>query len=470
MNTRDPCAGASRREILKTLGLTGLLGLDAAPLMARQRLASNDFNVLWLMSDEHNPFVAGYAGDKVALTPALDSIAAAGVQFRACYTPDPICEPSRQAIAAGRMASNLGPIDGNNELMGPYFTRMGLETAWFGKQGWGKLPNAFNDQGESCGKVVMQRFADAGIPYPQGSRLIQDAMLSYWGTDLNEDSVATEQALAFLDGIGPKRFFMGVSFVKPHFSFFIQPEYHAPYAERHVPRPKVTEAMLADLSTAMKADRVRFMIDQATEEESDFCRAVYYGMVSFMDEQVGQVLRKLDTLGLREKTIVLYTADHGEMMGQHGIWYKNAFFEGSARVPLLVSLPGVLRRVARVDAPVNTIDLFPTLCDLCGLSIPPTIEGRSLVPLLDGSDAGKDRVAFSENKRRGIAARMIRTHDYKYCCYDDGVEQMYDMRGADRDIEGVNLAPDPMYADKKAKLRKRALHGWNPDGLFDDDS
>lgn len=137
---------------------------------------------------------------------------------------------------------------------------------------------------------------------------------------------------------------------------------------------------------------------------------------------------------------------------------------------MLVSLPPALvaRPRARVSVPVNSIDLYPTLCDLCGLPPPPTLEGRSLAGLITGADAGTDRVAFSENKRRGIAARMIRTRHFKYCYYDDGVEQMYDMSGPDRDVEGINLAPDPAYAEKKAQLKRQALKNWNPDGLFDD--
>lgn len=468
MNMPTVSGPATRRAFLKTLGMSGLLGLGAVPLHGRAGALANDYNVLWLMSDEHNPFVAGYAGDRVVKTPALDSIAAAGTEFSAAYTPDPICVPSRMGFASGRMSSNLDAD--NYEAMGTYFSRMGFDTAWYGKRHWEELQNQFGDIGEDCGQVARQRFVDAGLPYPEESRRIEDASIAYWGTDLNQDTVATEQALAFLDRIGFRRFFLGVSFVKPHFPFCIQPEYHALYASQRIRRPKVTPAMLDDLSTAMKQDRLDYGIDQLTNEQTDFCRAIYYGMVSYMDEQVGQVLARLDALGLRDKTIVVYMADHGEMLGGHGIWYKNAFFEASARVPMLVSLPPALvaSPKARVSVPVNTIDLYPTLCELCGLPPPATLEGRSLAALITGADAGTDRVAFSENKRRGIAARMIRTRAYKYCYYADGVEQMYDMSGPDRDVEGLNLAHDPAYAQKKAQLKRQALKDWNPDGLFDD--
>jgi len=138
-------------------------------------------------------------------------------------------------------------------------------------------------------------------------------------------------------------------------------------------------------------------------------------------------------------------------------------------VPMLISLPrsfGVARG-SKIDVPVSVIDLFPTLCDLCALTPPASLEGDSLLPLMQGIDTGSGRAAFSENKRRGIAARMIRTPRFKYCYYDDGVEQLYSMEVSDRDFEGTDLAKDPAYAEIKAKLKRRALKGWNPDGLFD---
>lgn len=460
-------ADVSRRDVLKTVGLTGLLGVGAAPLWASTSKLLEDYNIVWLMSDEHNPFVAGYAGDRIVKTPWIDSIAAAGTQFTAAYTPDPICIPSRQAFSTGRMSSNIDP--GNYESIGPYFTRMGFDTAWFGKRHWEGITNEFNDIGEDCNRVVKDRFAAAGLPYPSQSRSVEDASVSTWGIDMNADTVATDQALDYLDRSAGKRFFMGVSYVKPHFPFTIQPEYYALYSSQLIPRPTVTQAMLDDLSAAMKSDRIKFGIDHVTEEQADFCRQIYYGMVSYVDEQVGRVLQKLDALGLREKTIVIYTADHGEMLGGHGIWYKNAFFEASARVPMLISVPTSLiaTPLKRIIVPVNIIDLYPTLCELCALTPPTTLEGRSVAPLMSGADAGLDRVAFSENNRGGIASRMIRTRGYKYCYYEDGFEQMYLMTGAERNIEGVNLAPDPAYAQKKAWLKKQALAGWNPDGLND---
>jgi choline-sulfatase len=460
----------SRRDAIKTIGTVGLAGLaGVAGLSSEARMRpAGTYNILWLMGDEHNPFVAGFAGDRIVQTPALDALAGRGTVFRSAYTPDPICQSARRAFCSGRMASNIRSDEAGYEALGTYFSRMGYHTGWFGKQHWDNLVNPFDEVGEKCDKVVRQRFIDAGLPYPEQTRQVQDATVAYWGTDLNEDTVATEQALGFLDAIGSQRFFLGVSYVKPHFPFCIQPEYFARYADVRIHRPRVTEAMLNDLSTAMKSDRSFYKFDELTAVQEDHARRIYYGMVSYMDDQVARVLARLDALGLREQTIVLYMSDHGEMLGQHGLWYKNAFLEASARVPMIVSVPSALGAPLRmVNAPVSTIDLFPTLCELSGLPKPATLEGRSLVPLMTGQDAGQDRVAFSENNRRDIPARMIRTRRFKYCWYADGIEQLYDMQGADRDIEGTDIVADPAYAAVVNNLRKRALAGWNPDGLWD---
>lgn len=456
-----------RRKFLQALGAMGLPIGGGMPAVAQTKTGA-DYNVLFLMSDEQNPFLSGHAGDPCIRTPAQDALARNGISFRSCYTPNPVCSPARVGIHSGRMGSNVDFENRNYECLGPYFTRKGFKTAWYGKQDWSGMKNRFDDVGADPDDVVDQRFRDAGLAPPPRSQLVRDAMVSYWGVDLNDDTVITEQALAFLDSVGDQRFFMGVAYTDPHFPFYIQQRYYDMYASAPIPEPVVTEAMLNDLSAAMKQDRKKFEVDILTPEQARYGRAIYYGKTTYMDEQLGRVLNKLASLGLHEKTIIVYTSDHGEMMGQHGIWYKNNFFEGAARVPLLVCLPpgwGGPRGV-QVDAPVSLIDIYPTLCELCRLKPPESLEGRSLVPLINGNDTGPERVAFSENKRRHVAARMIRTAEYKYCYYDDGFEQLYDMQGADRDVEAMNLAQDAQYRKIKRDLKKRALDGWNRRGLF----
>lgn len=426
-------------------------------------------NVLWLMADQHNPFVAGYAGDPYVQTPNLNALASSGTVFTAAYTPDPICVPARQAFHSGRMASNLDLLNPNYEAMGTFFSRKGFQTAWFGKQHWETMVNAWQETGFDSGKRSKKMLRDAGYPEINDGRRVEQAYVTPYPASFNTDTLTCDQAINFLDDYdGANPFFLGVSLVKPHFPYTIQQEFYAPYANMNIPLPPVNEAMLTDLSVALQADRTKFGIDQLTPQQNQTCRAIYYGMVEYVDQQIGRVLNKLAALGLRDDTIVIYMADHGDLIGQHGMWYKNSFFEGSARVPLIVSLPDVFGpvRLPTIDIPVNTIDLYPTLCSLLSLRAPNSLEGESLADLIFGGDT-MPREAFSENKRMGIAARMIRTHEFKYCYYADGLKQLYSMT-FDRDTEAVNLASDPAYAAVVADLEARALLNWNPDGLGDD--
>ncbi len=187
-------------------------------------------------------------------------------------------------------------------------------------------------------------------------------------------------------------------------------------------------------------------------------RALYYGMVTYVDEEFGRILKKLDDLGLRDNTIILYTADHGEMLGDRGNWYKNSFYDGSASVPFIWSFPRALPRGKVVRTPAMNMDIFPTLCDLCNLAKPPGLEGSSLLPVLKGSDDGRARHALSENYRSGFAGRMIRTARWKYFFYTNGEEYLYDME-ADPGEE-LNLIRNPACRETAADLKQQALVGW----------
>jgi len=182
-------------------------------------------------------------------------------------------------------------------------------------------------------------------------------------------------------------------------------------------------------------------------------------MVTYVDEEFGRILERLDDLGLREKTIILYTADHGEMLGERGLWYKNSFYDGSASIPFIWSFPKVLPQGKVVAAPVMNMDVFPTLCDLCGLPKPAGLEGSSLLPLLKGTEDGNSRTALSENYRDGFAGRMIRTAQWKYFFYTDGEEYLYDMQADPR--EEHNLIKDPQCRKLADALKEKASTGWS---------
>ena len=436
--------------------LTALLLAGLAALRANE--SAESYNVILLMTDEHNPRITGCYGDTLVKTPTLDGLAARGVRFTSAYCQNPICVPSRVSLVSGRMPCHLQTFGNtanqnyeNITTLADVFNKAGYQTAWFGKTHWGDP--RFQKSGEGARN---KRAAKAEKDESFG-RLPQEAQVSKWPVEKNPEHLTANEALAFLEQNKAGKFFMGVSFTKPHFPFTIQQPYYDLYRGKVSP-PRAPVQLIEELPAISKQERAKLKLGEATSEEVLRAKAIYYGMVTYVDEELGRILKKLDELGLREKTIILYTADHGEMLGDRGLWYKNSFYDGSASIPFIWSFPPALPQGKVIGAPAMNMDIFPTLCDLCSLPKPDGLEGRSLVPLMKGTEDGGDRVALSENYRGGFAGRMIRTARWKYFFYTNGEEYLYDMQ-ADPNEEN-NLIKNPACRKTADELKQRASEGW----------
>lgn len=440
------------------LAVVGLFLTSAAGLYAAD--SAPRYNVLFLMTDEHNPNVLGCAGDPLVKTPALDSLAASGVRMTASYCQNPVCVPSRSSLVSSRMPSNLS-VFGNGAMcqykgittLADVFVQAGYQVAWMGKTHWGepRFPKE-NDEGASKRNAIGKTGKEESA-----NRLPQEAAVSSWPVEQNPEHITTESALRFLEKNRDKPFFLGVSFSKPHFPYTIQQNYYDMYAGK-VSLPHASQKLIDELPTLSKNEREKYGLGDATEEEVLRAKAMYYGMVTYVDDEFGRLLKKLDELGLRENTVIVYTADHGEMLGDRGLWYKNSFYEGSARIPNLWSFPKALPRGTVINAPTMNMDIFPTLCELAHLPIPAGQEGKSLVSLMQGKESGADRQALVESYREGFAGRMIRTARWKYFCYTNGEEYLYDMQ-ADPGEEN-NLITKPELRKTADELKQNALAGW----------
>jgi choline-sulfatase len=456
-------AGLSRREFLAGATMSGAaIATGLTPDVSNAAPAKEGApNVLFLMSDEHAPNALHCNSNRLIRTPALDALAKTGLLFTSAYCQNPICVPSRASLITGIMPSHVNVFGNNGGLnekttLATVFQASGYTTEWLGKEHWGGDPG-FGSANDAVKEEQKTRCTDANAFRKKIGRLPQDAEVADYPVDDKLDSVTTEHALRFLENHGDKPFFLGVSYKNPHFPFGIQQYYYELYKDV-MDSPRVTTTMLNDLCEISRKERDKFELSTLTDTQTRMARAMYYGMVTYIDDQIGKILNKLDQLGLRENTIIVYTSDHGELAGEHGLWYKNSFYESSVSVPFIWSFPKRLPTKTRINAHVMNMDIFPTLCELCEIPVPNNLEGSSLLPLMMGKEDGKKRIALSENYRGGVAGRMIRMDRWKYCWYSKGSAQLYDL--VDNPAEERNLIANPHYADLIVDLKNRALSGF----------
>jgi iduronate 2-sulfatase len=273
------------------------------------------------------------------------------------------------------------------------------------------------------------------------------------GDDLvHSDGKTARKAAHLLKKHKDERFWLGVGFVRPHVPFVSPRKYYEPFKPYEkmelppkvpgdwddIPKPginyKTSENMKMDIRRQKKAV------------------GGYYASVAYMDAQVGVVLDALEENGLSDKTIVIFTSDHGYHLGEHDFWAKVSLRDESSGVPLIISVPG--KKPAVCDSLVELLDLYPTLSDLCGLPVPERLQGKNIAPLLDDPTKGVRDAAFSvAPMRKGF---LLRTHDHTYIQYGEKAENGIELFDLKTDPNGyTNLADDPAHAETVATFRKR---------------
>jgi len=269
-------------------------------------------------------------------------------------------------------------------------------------------------------------------------------------------------------GSDDRPFCLTVSMTHPHDPYAIPEEYWNRYSDDEIELPSFE---LADDEQDPHSKRLLhvYQMDRKniTDQQIRNARRAYYGACSYVDDQIGRLLKALEDTGLADDTIVVFSGDHGDMLGERGLWYKMSYFEWSARVPMLVYAPKRFS-AARVKESVSTMDLLPTFAELAGNGKAPEyvmpIDGRSLMPHLTGGEGAHDEV-IGEYMGEGVIAPMfmIRRGDFKYICSKPDPDQLFNL--AEDPQERNNLCDNPAYADMVASLRQEAAERWDSDAI-----
>jgi len=435
-------------------------------------------NLLWIMTDHQRTDSTGAYGNPFVKTPNMDRLAADGVRFDRCYISTTPCSPSRASLLTGlyahthRVVVNGIVLPDSVPTLGDALKAEGYRTAWVGKWHLGPTDSpkhGFTDKWVNHGKdyrdylerVGLQTFTE--VRYGHGPDKIRHGRSPIPEEHFLETFLARE-AIAFLEEVGSQPFCLALSFRGPDPPGTPPEPWDRMYPREKVPLPANHIVYLKDGpegSGGLGYKALRRRLDRWTEEEWRDHAAHYYGYVSYIDKWTGKVLEALDRQGLAENTIVLFTTDHGEMLGSHGLTGMGPTYDETARVPLIIRHPPLIRPGTATDALVSNVDILPTLLETMGVAVPGGVQGRSFLSVLEGETQSHRDAAFMERHRPrgdpGAVYRMVRTDRWKYTVswHPSVTEELYDMK--DDPLELHNLATDPEHVRVCNELRKRIM-------------
>jgi choline-sulfatase len=465
-----------RREFLKLAACSALGTALASRAEAGEDAAPGRPNILFIMSDEHNATVLGANGNAIVRTPNLDGLAAAGVSFDACYCNSPLCVPSRASFLSGRYISRTGVWSNDCELpradipaVPNLLNAVGYQSYLCGKMHLaGDRRYGYTDTGGNFNNGIKSGHVSRRLAGNLPGKGLSDRFDAFHtgerSTILDHDEKVTRGTVEFLRNRKPgdKPFFLTVGYLAPHFPLIVPEKYWKAY-EGRVPMPNIPPGYLEALPLNYKHMRAGFQMERVPPEVVKRGRELYYGLTQWLDEQIGQVLDALKETPFAENTVIVYTADHGENMGEHGLWWKNAMFDSATRIPLIVSFPPRWKGGQRRTAACSLVDVARTLVELGGGTVPADWDGDSMLPWLDRADAPwKDRAVveyYSHPIASGYA--MIRQGPYKYTYHspaDDthpAERELYDLRTDPGELK--NLAGAPALAAQVAELHAALL-------------
>ena len=441
-------------------------------------------NILFIMADQMASKALPVYGNNKVIAPNLQKLADTGVVFDNCYCNLPMCGPSRASLHTGRLPFSMGMYDNASEFHAdqpalPHYLRdLGYRTELAGKMHFVGPDQFHGYEKRHTTEIYPANFAwtvdwSKGreyrptnltmAPVIESGSCVRSLQMDY------DDEVEYHGTQAIYDlarKADDKPFFLTVSFTSPHSPFVISNEYWDLYNHDDIELPTVAEIPLDEkdhLSRNLHYCQARHLYT-VTDEHRRNARHAYYGMVSYIDDKVGSLISALDRTGLRDNTLVVFTSDHGEMMGERGMWFKQHFFEWAAHVPLIASMPQQYTP-ARVSQNVSLIDLMPTFLDAASETgfddYIDSIDGQSLLPAMQGDTSSLTDTVISEFAADGSTgpSRMVKKGNWKYMALEGVDTLLYNLE--DDPDELNNLAGQGDSEKMEAELSTIAFNQWD---------
>ena len=426
-------------------------------------------NVLLIVSDDLKADALGCYGNKLVQTPHLDQLAKEGTLFSNAYCQGTVCRPSRASFMRGRRQGEKGIT------WGEHFINNGFSSTRVGKifhmrvpgdiiagtdgadvaACWSAKYNMPGKEAHTPGNYAclnLNKFTtklegrqSTKMPY----RMFVTVDYVGDGSDQPDWKAATKSIELLKDlKKDDKPFFLATGFVRPHYPNVAPEQYFARYPYKEMPLPYVPSDDWDDMpkSAVSRSNSKQYGIDKFPDNQKKMW-AGYLATVTFMDEQVGRILKTLKELGLDRETAVIFTSDHGYLLGEHHFWQKGNLREEVTRVPLIMRVP--TSNPGTSSSIVELVDLFPTACEATGLPIPQGVEGKSLLSVLENPKAMVKEAAFSFVGK----GTSMRTSNWAYMKYGDGSEELYDMNKDPKQF--VNLATSTEHAKALTSIRKQ---------------
>ncbi|RUA12579.1 MAG: iduronate-2-sulfatase [Flavobacteriia bacterium] len=437
------------------------------------------FNVLFIISDDLTATAVSAYENKASKTPNIDKLASEGVRYTKAYCQYPVCGPSRASFMSGYYPSatttygyvsgrkNIGP---NRQTWAQLFKDNGyysarvskifhmgvpidIETGSNGTDDEASWTERFNSKGpewKAKGEAELVQGNPDGKIERKGGNVM--TIVKADGDDLvHSDGKTAQKAIELIKKHKDKPFFLAIGFVRPHVPFVAPKKYFIPYPFQNIIMPERIENDWNDIPKR-GINYVTSVNAQMSPEQEKKAVAAYYAAVSYMDTQVGKVLKTLKDEGLEDNTIVIFTSDHGFHLGEHRFWMKVSLHEESVRVPLIIKVPG--KKPAVCNSFVELLDLYPTISELAGLKPSKYLQGKSLVKTIDHPNTKVRDMAFTVTQ--GGRSFLLRTDKWAYIQYDEdagsGIE-LYDMEKDPKQF--YNLALKPEYAGVVADFKKK---------------